>query len=137
MCDELPGLENEGIALDGGFQNFISSGATFQMKPYWSEREQFMFIELLCSSCSLTLQSMNARCSGPHCGQLTGEAWESRESDLSNMSEVAKSRLSWLVGGKEGSRVAPVGLLLLPRHLWKDLCRVRVSPRASSNPGDE
>lgn len=107
------------------------------MKPYWSEREQLMFIELLCSSCSLTLPSMNARCSGPHCDQLTGEARESGESDLSNMSEVAKSRLSWLVGGKEGSRVAPVGFLLLPRHLWKDFCRVQVSPRARSNPGDE
>lgn len=137
MFDGLPGLENEGIALDNGFQNFNSRGATFQMKPYWSERKQFMFIELLCSSCSLTLPSVTARCSEPHCSQLTGEAQGSGESDLFDMSEVANSRLSWLVGGKEGSRVAPIGLFLLPRHLWKDLCRVQVSPRTSSNPGDE
>ena len=65
MFDGLPGLENEGIALDNGFQNFNSRGATFQMKPYWSERKQFMFIELLCSSCSLTLPSVTARCSEP------------------------------------------------------------------------
>ena len=71
------------------------------MKPYWSEREQFIFIELLCSSCSLTLPSVTAWCSGPHCDQLTSEAQGSGESDLSNMSEVAKSRLSWLVGERK------------------------------------